>query len=205
MERKPSPPQRTLNRKKADQLLQLFDTSKPKGIRDLAIVTLALDTGLRADELVHIQLSYLDMDQGVLFVPIKGGQWAPAAFYEYTSSCLASWLAVRPKVAKAGVETLFVSIGGTTRGQPLTRDGLRAIFYEFSQDSDIGRISPHDMRRTFATLAVEAGAPTRAVQVAGRWQHIKMVEHYTRALEAKVLHRYSPVNRLMGVKPKIEE
>lgn len=205
MQRRPSPPQRTLNQKKADQLLALFDTSKPKGIRDLAIVTLALDTGLRADELVHILLDYLDLDQGLLMVPVKGGEWGPAAFYDYTTSCLKSWLGVRPKVAADGVETLFVSIGGTTRGQPITRDGLRVILNKATDDSVVGRVSPHDLRRTFATLAVENGAPTRAVQVAGRWKHIKMVELYTRALQARVLHRYSPVNKLMGVKPKDED
>jgi integrase/recombinase XerD len=208
MERKGSPPQRTLNRGKTNALLGLFDTSTPKGTRDLAIVTLALDSGLRENELVSIQLDYLDFDpehnQGTLFVPIKGGEWEPAAFYEYTTSCLLRWLGVRSTVAKPGVSTLFVSIGGTTRGQSITKDGLRAIFRRFSIHSEIGLISPHDLRRTFATLAVEAGAPTRAVQVAGRWKHIKMVELYTRALEARVLHRYSPVNRLMGVKPTVE-
>lgn len=208
MERKGSPPQRTLNRKKTNTLLELFDTSTPKGIRDLAIVTLALDSGLRENELVSIKMDYLDFDpagnQGTLFVPIKGGEWEPAAFYEYTTSCLLRWLGVRGQVAKPGVDTLFVSIGGTTRGKAITKDGLRAIFRRFSINSEIGLISPHDLRRTFATLAVEGGAPTRAVQVAGRWKHIKMVELYTRALEARVLHRYSPVNRLMGVKPTIE-
>lgn len=200
-ERKISPPQRTLNRVKADQLLGLFDTSSPKGIRDLAIVTLALDTGLRANELVSVQLEYLDLDQMALFVPVKGGSWAPACFYEYTASCLARWLGVRETIAVAGEPTLFVSIGGTRPGTAITRDGLRAIFRRFSLHSVVGLISPHDLRRTFATLAVENGAPTRAVQVAGRWSHIKMVEHYTRALQARVLHRYSPVNKLMGVKP----
>lgn len=206
MERESSPPQRTLSQKKTNQLLGLFDTSTPKGIRDLAIVALALDTGLRENELVSIQLDYLEIDpelnQGALFVPVKGGEWEPAAFYEYTTSCLARWLGVRESVAKPGVNTLFVSIGGLTRGKPITKDGLRAIFRRFSINSEIGLISPHDLRRTFATLAVEAGAPTRAVQVAGRWKHIKMVELYTRALEAKVLHPYSPVNRIMGVEPK---
>lgn len=202
-DREASPPQRTLNHKQADQLLALFDTSRPKGIRDLAIVALALDTGLRADELVSVKLDYLDMDEGALFVPVKGGEWEPAAFFEYTQSCLVRWLGVRETAANEGVDTLFVSIGGLTAGDPLTRDGLRAVFRAFSIHSELGLISPHDLRRTFATLASEAGAPDRAVMVAGRWKSEKMVILYTRALRAKALHRYSPMNNLMGVTPRV--
>lgn len=203
IDREASKPQRTLNRRKANQLLALFDTTKPKGIRDLAICALALDTGLRADELVSIDLDHLDMDGWCLFVKVKGGEWEAASFFEYTASCLAHWLGIRDTCANAGIKSLFVSVGGLTPGQPITRDGLRAIFRRFSIDSEVGLVSPHDLRRTFATLAVEAGAPDRAVMVAGRWKSEKMVILYTRALRAKVLHPYSPMNNLMGVKPRI--
>lgn len=202
VERHAAPPQRTLNRKQASALLSGFDTTTPKGIRDLAIVALALDTGLRAAELVGIRLKYLDMDECSLYVKVKGeDEWQPVAFFEYTESCLRHWLGVREEYANPGVDHLFVSIKGIKPGEPLTRDGLRVIFYKWRLSKDVGKLSPHDLRRTFATLAIENGAPNRAVQTAGRWKHPKMVAHYSRALEAKVLHRWSPMNGLMGFEP----
>jgi integrase len=53
------------------------------------------------------------------------------------------------------------------------------------------------LRRTFATIAIRNGAPTRVVQAAGRWADVAMVEHYTAAIEAEDFERYSPVESLM--------
>ena len=63
------------------------------------------------------------------------------------------------------------------------------------------------MRRTFATLAIKNGAPTRLVQIAGRWKNIREVERYTRALDAADLEPYSPVGNLFGDQdvPQIED
>jgi len=48
---------------------------------------------------------------------------------------------------------------------------------------------------SFACLATEAGAPSRLLQVAGRWSDIRMVERYTGALAGPGLFaRYSPVD-----------
>jgi site-specific recombinase XerD len=205
IKREDSGPQRTLSKKQIEQLISSFDTSRPKGIRDLALVMLMLDTGVRASELCRLTLDYLDMEEQTIQVKIKGGAWEPGAFFEYTTSCLEAWLAIRHQVAKAGVETVFVSIGGDTQGHPLTRDGLRAIFRKLGKKAGIGDFSPHDLRRSFTTLALKAGAPTRTVELGGRWKDIGMVERYSRALRVKAMHKYSPANYVMGVRPTLRE
>jgi integrase len=59
--------------------------------------------------------------------------------------------------------------------------------------------SPHDLRRSFATLSSRLGAPSRIVQVAGRWSDLKMVEGYTQSLEASDFMPYDPVSRILGL------
>ena len=54
------------------------------------------------------------------------------------------------------------------------------------------------LRRTFATIAIKAGAPTRVVQAAGRWGDVSMVERYTADITADDFDRYSPVEALMN-------
>jgi hypothetical protein len=52
---------------------------------------------------------------------------------------------------------------------------------------------------TFATLSTENGAPTRLVQLAGRWKDIRMVETYTRTLQPEKIKPFSVMNNIMGV------
>lgn len=193
------PPQRSLNWDKLSTLMSSFDTSTPKGIRDLAIVTLLVDSGLRAAEICRLDLKYLNMDDRCFNVLIKGGKWGAGSFFDYSASCLQTWLNIRANYAHANVTTVFVSIGGLTPGASMTKDGMRSVFRKFRVCDEIGLISPHDMRRTFCTLSLRSGAPTRVVQVAGRWSSTKMVERYSQTLVAEDMRPYSPVNRLMGV------
>jgi len=191
-------PQRTLSMQKLEKLFASIDTSKAKGIRDLAIMTFFLDTGLRSSELCGLELRYLYMDQKRFHVRQKGGVWHEGCFFEYTWSCLSSWLAIRDQFALSKTKTVFVGTRTADAGNPLTRDGLRAMFRAYGKKAGIGLVSPHDMRRTFATESIRNGAPTRLVQVQGGWSSVSMVERYSRTLEAEALQPYSPVNRLMG-------
>ncbi|MDR3572886.1 MAG: tyrosine-type recombinase/integrase [Anaerolineaceae bacterium] len=192
-------PQRTLDKNKMETIMSQFDAYKPKGIRDLALFALMTDTGLRASEVCRLELKYFDMQARRLFVIIKGGDWGEGVFFDYTASCMSAWLGIRDRIAKPGTETVFVSTGGKRPGTSITKDGLRAIFRKYGLSSSIGLISPHDLRRTFATELTLNGAPTRLVQVAGRWKSISQVEHYTQALSAKDIEPFSPMNRVMEV------
>jgi integrase/recombinase XerD len=194
--RRPTP-QRTLTIAQVEQLLAHLDTSKPKGIRDLALISLLLDTGLRASEICRLELAHFDLEAQSLVVRIKGGRIGGAVFGSYTQSTVANWLSIRDQFARAS--TVFVSVGGNRPGTSLTRCGLGAILRQLGKESGIGLISPHDFRRSLATLAIQGGAPTRLVQLAGRWRSVKEVERYSQALTPMDFEPYSPVNRVMGL------
>jgi integrase len=194
IKRKDSGPQRTLNAEQVKKLLSHFNTSTLKGKRDLAMACLMLDTGLRCSEITNIEIKYVDVEKKFLNVIIKGGKWGKAVFSTYTARELIEWIIVR-----TGEKWLFTSIGGNTPGRKLTRSGLQRIIMYWGIESEIGSLSPHDFRRTFATLAIKAGAPSRVVQVAGRWSSIELVERYTRVLEAESIEPYSPVMKAMDL------
>lgn len=203
--RRPIRPQRTLDEIKARRLLSTIDTSRPKGIRDLAIITVLLDTGLRASEVCHLRKDELDLECRTLTCRRKGGEWASSVFSVYTQSCIERWLGIRDAIARDKVLTLFVGIGGNTPGRPLTRDGLRTVMQQLGVKAGIGKLSPHDFRRTFATLALRAGGPMRIVQVQGNWEDAKMLERYTQAIVPRDFDPYSPVGYLMGLRGKDED
>ncbi len=190
-------PQRTLKAGQVMQLLASFDTLSLKGIRDLALCTLMLDTGLRASEICRLELRYLDLEERYLTVIIKGGRWGEGVYSEDTARYLDDWLKIRAKVAMPETKNVFVSVGGNVPGRPLTRSGLGIIVRHWGLVAKIGALSPHDFRRTFATLSTRRGAPQRVLQVAGRWQNAQMVERYTRDIQASDFEPYFPVSGLM--------
>ena len=174
-------PGRTLTETQIIRLLDSFDRTTMKGCRDYAIACFALDTGLLVNEIASIQISDLDLTNRMVLARVKGGRWEKAFFSRYTASALEEWLNMRdPKDSR-----LF----------QVTRDGLRVIVRKWGEKIGL-KLSPHDFRRTFAVMAIKAGAPTRLVQVAGRWSDIRMVEYYTRTISAIDLGPYFPMSHL---------
>lgn len=193
--------QRTLNSIQAFEVMLSADTSQPRGKRDLAIVCLALSSGLRESELCRLRVSEIDLEHGCLTTRVKGGNDGDGVFGPDTASALSSWLAIRSDHASEDVETMFVSIGGNTPGRPITPSGLRCIFRTIGREAGLERFSPHDLRRSFATLSHLFGASSRIVQVAGRWKNLSEVEGYTMALSAEDFAPYDPVTRIMHSEP----
>lgn len=191
--------QRTLDAETAMKVLASCDTSTHAGTRNLAIFTLMLDTGLRSSEVCRLELAKVDLAKRRLVVVVKGGHEEAGVFSRTTASNIARWLSIRGEHARPGEAALFVSLSWNEkhRGARLTSDGLRAIFHQIGKRVGLAGFSPHDLRRTFATIAIRAGAPTRVVQAAGRWGDISMVERYTSDIEAEDFERYSPVEALM--------
>lgn len=192
IKREESQIQRSLTSDQTLRLLASFPLDNVKGIRDLAIAALMLDSGLRCSEICRCDLVKLDLETCRLTVKIKGSRPGLAVFSEITGSYLQSWVDVRQDVLEALSPALFISVGGNTPGQRLTRSGLQLIVKRWGERIGI-RLSPHDLRRTFAILAIERGAPTRVVQEAGRWKSVAMVELYTRGMSVESFRRYFPV------------
>jgi integrase/recombinase XerD len=188
-------PQRVLSSSMALQLLASFNPHSPIGSRDLALAALMLDTGLRCSEICRIDLADLNLIERRLQVIVKGGQWRAAVFSQQTAMYISAWLSYRPGDRSSA---LFVSMHHTHRGLPLTREGLQGIVKKWGASIGI-KLSPHDFRRTFATLSTIFGAPSRVVQVAGRWSSLDMVEHYTASLNPQVIEPYLPVSNLAKV------
>lgn len=191
--------QRSLTPHKLLSVLSSCDTSTAQGVRDLAMVALMADSGLRASEVCRLRVSDVDLMGCQLVVQIKGGDDGLGVFSQTTGAYLARWLEVRASLARC--PQMFVH---SYHGTAITPGGLRAIFRRIGKDAGLLAFSPHDLRRTMATIATLLGAPSRVTQVGGRWASIEQVEDYTRGLQAEAFRRYLPIARLMGDHPGVD-
>jgi len=128
-----------------------------------------------------------------LNVQVKGGNWDERPFSIYTALDLGTWLNVRDRIAKPGVNQAFVGVWGNTPGDPITTDGLRVIVRAWGKRAGIGHISPYDFRRTSSTMTVEDGASDLMNQFG--WSDSRMPQRNTRRLRKKRFLDYSPVSR----------
>lgn len=195
--------QRTLSPDQARRVLEAPDTSSTIGRRDLAILCLMLDTGLRASEVANLTLEGVHLDELYLVVRGKRGKMLAKAFCHYTAIQMSNWLAERKAVE--GCDRFFVSVlhgsgYSAPPGKALTRQAIRALCKRVSKVVGLKELSPHDFRRTCTYIAMLRGCPDRIAELQLGWGESArgMLTRYSLALRAKHFLDYSPVAWLMS-------
>lgn len=130
------------------QILAAPDISDTWGRRDYAMLVLLSFTGMRRQELVGLNINSIDFERRTAKVHGKGSKERLIPLNAIVVDALMAWLEVRPAVADP--EPLFVN----RKGQRLTGRSVYNIVRKYVRRAGIlkGKISPHKLRHTFATL-----------------------------------------------------
>lgn len=138
----------------------------PLGLRDRAILELLYGSGLRASELVGLDLDDVDLDEGFVRVMGKGSKERLVPTGGLAVTAISAYLRggrpfLRPKGRLAPQSgALFVS----ARGKRLTRQTLHAIVRTYGRRVGLLDLHPHTLRHSFATHLLQGGADLRALQ-----------------------------------------
>lgn len=115
--------------------------------RDLALVFIALSTGVRVESLVEIDIDDINLISGELTVIDKGEKRYVHELPEITLNHIKNWLKDRKKLLKGKrINALFIS----TRRDRLGTQGVRNLIKKYTYNID-KTITPHKLRSTFAT------------------------------------------------------
>lgn len=195
--RLPEPgPQRTVSAEQARQLLATCDAgSRPKDIRNGAMVSLLMDTGLRASELCRLVLPADMLVKRRLSVLGKGQRWRHCIFSAATAERILVWNTERERFAKNDVYELFVSVGGLTPGRALTVRGLRLIFRDLARRAGIPALSTHDFRRGFAVASAQNRMPLRLLQLQGGWSRAQTAARYLNSMTLEDAEAFLPMEQ----------
>lgn len=174
-----------------------FDLEHPLGIRNLAIVWVFINTAFRSTEVCNLELKHLDLKRKTIEGRVKGGKWRTGRFSSHTAQAIANWLEVRSGFEnELSQDRLFLGVMNGYEGCPMTPSGMRALMRKMGVKCGIGALSPHDFRRSFATLSMRAGASPQAIKEAGGWTNIGMVMHYTRSIRGDEILPFLPENTI---------
>jgi len=167
-----------LNYAEVQQLLAAPRGDEPTTLRDRALLEVMYACGLRASETIGLELSDIDLREGLLRARGKGSKERLVPLGRQAIAAISGYLrGGRPKlVGERHEPKLFVNF----RGGPLTRQGLYKIVQRHAREAGLsGRMSPHTLRHSFATHLLAGGCDLRAVQEMLGHADISTTQMYT--------------------------
>lgn len=158
-------------------LAEAIERGDEKGIRDVAILRLLHDLGLRRAELVELDREHVDLAAGTPTVSILGKgrrERQSLTLPPPTVRALAAWIEARGDHDGP----LFVALDNSAKGKRLAGNGLWRIVKAYGDAVGVDA-RPHGIRHTAITEALDAtNGNVRAVQKFSRHRSVAILERY---------------------------
>lgn len=145
-----------------DKLLQQPKLDTAKGIRDAAMLELLYATGMRVSEMLHLELSDINLQFGYVICHENGKERIIPIGIPCKKALERYLKGTRSVFVKEETEqALFTNCSG----KAMSRQGFWKVLKGYADDAGIkGDITPHTLRHSFAVHMLQNGADIRSVQ-----------------------------------------
>lgn len=171
------------------QVRAMFDVcgDDVAGRRDRLVLLLGFHTGLRRSEIAGLRWG--DLDETAVRVVGKGNKAAQVPVSRDLRAGLADWRAMHPQAGPDGsnvplqgpvvprLRRTFTDLEVRWE-EPLGRAGVTRIVARRAEQAGLGRVAPHDMRRTFAGLLEKDGVRIETISQLLRHDSIATTQMY---------------------------
>lgn len=159
-------------------------------VRDRAILSVLLDTGIRANELCSLTLDYvyLDPQEAYLRVHGKGNKWREVGLGKKARAALHRYIS-RYRQAEREEKHLFVN----RHGKQMTVNGIDQMLERLAQWARIRgvRCTAHTFRHTFAVRYLEKSRDVYKLSRLMGHSHVRITELYLNAVNAREVRNNS--------------
>jgi len=170
-----------------EEIKLLFDTCKDKhsynDVRDLAIMRLLLDSGLRANECASIKLEDMHMEgkEQLIVVPFgKGDKYRIVGFGAKTATSIDRYLRFRAQHVYTEQPWLFLGQKGK-----MTGFGLIHIMEKRCTLANISHATPHSWRHTFIDRMKRSGISDENIMSLTGHSSTQVFQHYAKKLRSE--------------------
>ncbi|MFC1955774.1 tyrosine-type recombinase/integrase [Chloroflexota bacterium] len=180
----------------ANEIERLFKVCSGKSameVRNKAILSVFLDTGLRISELANLTLDDVNFDDGSLLVRKgKGGKQRVVRIGNKAQKVLWRYIAIH---RKSKSNYLFIN----RIGEPLTLLGLKIVIKRLGDKARV-KVHPHKLRHTFSISFLRAGGDVFSLQYLLGHSTLNMTQRYLQSLNANdaanAHKKFSPLDNL---------
>lgn len=184
---------RALTDKEVRYVLSGPDQSTVEGARDYALILLMLRTSMRVGEACSLRTSSMKWSHGrwILKFKVKGGRERTIPLPSEVKKALDNYLRLdrdRRKIHKSDHGKAFIFQPVTNYrtlnfDKAISKQMAWNIVKKWGEFAGIGKISPHDLRRTAITKALDQGLTYRQVQMMTGHKDPKTVMRYDHGRE----------------------
>jgi integrase/recombinase XerC/integrase/recombinase XerD len=184
---------RVLKPGEVETLLDRIPGGSALELRDRALFELAYACGLRAEELVSLDVEALDFDSESIRVEGKGGKTRIVPVGEHALRAIERYLAAgRPALDRQSGPALLLSKSGRRLSTSDVRRRLRTWARRAAGGAPaLIDAHPHALRHSFATHLLEGGADLRAIQELLGHATISTTQVYTRVESRRLRSAYA--------------
>jgi len=168
-----------------EALLNAPDVDNAQGQRDQAMLETLYASGLRVSELIGLQLSQLNLNEGLVRIVGKGDKERLVPLGENAILSVQHYLInARPELLKGRQsDAVFVS----NRGQGMTRQTFWYLIKRYVITAGINKpVSPHTLRHAFATHLLNHGADLRVLQMLLGHSNLSTTQIYTHVAKERL-------------------
>jgi integrase/recombinase XerD len=184
---------RALTSKEVRYLLRGPNREMPEGARDYALLLLMLRTSIRVSEACNLRLSQVKWSHGrwVIKFKVKGGRERTQPVPGEVKKAIDEYLRLdrkRRELQHSGGEEQFIFQPHTNYrtlefNKPISSTMAWHLVRKWGRFTGVGKLSPHDLRRTAITRALDQGLSYRQVQMMSGHRDPKTVMRYDHGRE----------------------
>lgn len=175
-----------LYHEEVERIDSLYNENCKSGLRNLCIIHLMLDAGLRMGEVKRLKIKDILFDKGLLFIEDSKGnksRYVPLGRklkqYLYRYMVLYREVSINQMgvIDKQEYKNDFVFLH-VRNNEPITDDVIKQLFAKLKKRVDIPRIHPHLCRHTFATSYILQGGDLESLRLILGHEDISTTQKY---------------------------
>lgn len=179
--------QEYLTKEEVQTLLASINTSTKIGRRNLLVLSLLYVTAARAEEIIHLKLEDIRLEEQLVILTGKGNKQRIVPIMENTKKLMIQYLKEN-KIAR-----------GFLFGENTTYSMLKHLLLKINQMNIISKkITSHTFRRSRATHLLEAGVNILYIQELLGHEDISTTQEYAKVIEKNKIEAIKKVSPNLG-------